>query len=56
MASSFCINQEAKSSAKSVDSREPRRGLEDSSENLKIAVRRGSINLSRTSKRITRAC
>lgn len=29
MASNFYINQEAKSSAKSMGSREPRKGLED---------------------------
>lgn len=56
MASSFCINQEAKSSAKSMGSRKPRRGLEDSSEDLEIAVRKGNTNLSRTSKRISRTC
>lgn len=52
----FCINQKAKSSAKKVStgSREPRKGLEDSSEDLETAVRSGNVNLPRPSKRITR--
>lgn len=52
----FCINQKAKSSAKKVStgSREPRKGLEDSNEDLETAVRSGNINLPRQVKGLPR--
>lgn len=54
MASSLLIRKQNHLQKVSVNSREPRLGLEGSSEDLETAVRSGNINLPRTSKRIAR--